>query len=221
MSEKTVTRHSEIVIPCDNVPLAGTLTTPGEVKATVVFVHGSGSGRFSPRNQYVADVLRPAGFATMLLDLLSPEEKAIDQYTRHLRFDIHLLTRRVTAALDWLAGDAEFHECPVGMLGASTGAAAALAAAAERPQIVRAVVSRGGRPDLAGDTLPRVNAPTLFIVGGFDTQVLELNRRAAKLMKVENRLDVIPGAAHLFEEPGTLEEAANRARDWFCHHLLD
>jgi len=221
LSEKTMVRQTEIVIPCDGIPLAGTLASPDESNAIVLFVHGSGSGRFSPRNQCVSEVLHSAGFATILLELLSPEEKAIDQYTRHLRFDIHLLTRRVAAALDWMAGDAQFHDCPVGLLGASTGAAAALAAAAERPEIVRAIVSRGGRPDLAGDTLPRVRAPTLFIVGGFDSQVLELNRRAAKLMKVENRLDVIPGAAHLFEEPGTLEEAANRARDWFCHHLLD
>lgn len=144
MSEKTMARQIEIVIPCDGTPLAGTLFSSEESSAIVVFVHGSGSGRFSPRNQYVSHLLHPAGFATLLLELLSPEEKAIDQYTRHLRFDIHLLTRRVAAALDWLADDARFHDCPVGLAGASTGAAAALAAAAERPQLVRAIVSGGG-----------------------------------------------------------------------------
>jgi pimeloyl-ACP methyl ester carboxylesterase len=200
---------SEVELELAGVTAGGTLTEPREARGLVLFAHGSGSSRFSPRNHAVADVLHGAGLATLLLDLL-PEEGVVDR-----RFDIELLGERVTAAVDW----AQPRGLPVGLFGASTGAAAALVAAAERPDVVRAVVSRGGRPDLAGPALPLVRAPTLLIVGGADTVVLDLNREAMARLEAETRLEVVPGATHLFEEPGTLDRVAELARDWFLERL--
>jgi pimeloyl-ACP methyl ester carboxylesterase len=185
----------------------------------VLFAHGSGSSRHSPRNQYVARVLRQAGFGTLLLDLLTADEESVDQYTRHLRFDIELLALRLIGATDWLRQQTPTRELPIGYFGASTGAGAALMAAADRPDVVRAVVSRGGRPDLAGPALMRVHAPTLLIVGRADAPVIDLNERALELLDVEKELRIIPGATHLFEEPGALEEVARLASDWFARHL--
>jgi putative phosphoribosyl transferase len=185
----------------------------------VVFAHGSGSSRHSPRNRRVAAELQRAGLGTLLMDLLTAEEEAVDLRTRALRFDIGLLARRLVAAVDWLEGRAEAAGGRLGLFGASTGAAGALVAAAERPGRVAAVVSRGGRPDLAGPALGRVRAPTLLVVGGADLQVLELNRQAAGRLAAEHRLEVVPGATHLFEEPGALEAVALLAADWFARHL--
>jgi putative phosphoribosyl transferase len=215
------TVHSEraVEIPAEGVRLAGDLTIPPDASGIVVFAHGSGSGRFSPRNRAVAGMLVDAGLATLLMDLLTAEEEAHDLRTGHLRFDVGLLGRRVIAAIDWLATDAAAGQLPVGCFGASTGAAAALIAAAERPQRVGAVVSRGGRPDLAGEALPRVTAPTLLIVGGKDVEVLRLNQQALAALAGEARLEIVPGATHLFEEPGALAHVAALARDWFLRHL--
>jgi putative phosphoribosyl transferase len=199
--------------------LAGDLILPPDPHGIVVFAHGSGSSRFSPRNRAVADVLVHAGLGALLTDLLTREEEAEDLRTARLRFDIGLLGRRVIDTIDWLAEQPDIADLPVGCFGASTGAAAALIAAAERPQRVAAVVSRGGRPDLAGDALPRVKAPTLLIVGERDPQVLHLNRLAQAALGGKSRLEIIPGATHLFHEPGTLEHAAALARDWFLQHL--
>jgi putative phosphoribosyl transferase len=208
--------------------LAGTLAVPVDARGVVVFAHGSGSGRLSPRNRAVARVLFEAGLATLLIDLLTPAEERVDNRTRQLRFDIPLLAERVISAIDWLPYDAvvgdlphELGDLPVGCFGASTGAAAALIAAAERPQRVAAVVSRGGRPDLAGEALARVTAPTLLIVGGDDPVVIDINYRAQRLLAGESRLEIVPGASHLFEEPGALERVASLARDWFLLHLAN
>jgi putative phosphoribosyl transferase len=220
MAERTTVRSERAVeIPADGVRLMGDLTVPPEAAGIVVFAHGSGSGRFSPRNRAVAGMLADAGLATLLMDLLTAEEEAEDLRTGHLRFNVGLLGRRVIAAIDWLATDAATGQLPVGCFGASTGAAAALIAAAERPRRVRAVVSRGGRPDLAGDALRRVTAPTLLIVGGEDVEVLRLNQRALEDLAGETRLEIVPGATHLFEEPGALAHVAALARDWFLRHL--
>ena len=220
MAHETATLQERAVeIPADGVRLAGDLVVPPAARGIVVFAHGSGSGRFSPRNRAVATVLVRAGLATLLMDLLTPQEEALDLRTRHLRFDIPLLARRVIASIDWLAADATARKLPVGCFGASTGAAAALIAAAERPERVGAVVSRGGRPDLAGEALLRVQAPTLLIVGGNDPDVLRLNVEALAALGGEARLEVVPGATHLFEEPGALERVAALARDWFLEHL--
>lgn len=200
------------------VELQGDLVVPHAASGIVVFAHGSGSGRHSPRNREVAGTLNEAGLATLLIDLLSEDEERLDQSTGELRFDIGLLARRLVSATEWAAADEETRGLRLGYFGASTGAAAALVAAAERPETA-AVVSRGGRPDLAGDSLPRVRAPTLLIVGGNDRQVLELNEAARRKLTVENELVVIPGATHLFEEPGALEEVASLARDWFVRQL--
>jgi putative phosphoribosyl transferase len=212
-------RESAVQIPADGVVLHGDLTVPSDARGIVVFAHGSGSGRFSPRNRAVANVLVRAGLATLLMDLLTAEEEVIDLRTRHLRFDVALLGRRVIATIDWLAAGPTIGQLPVGCFGASTGAAAALIAAANRPQRVGAVVSRGGRPDLAGESLQRVTAPTLLIVGGNDLEVLRLNRQALQLLAGEARLEIVPGATHLFEEPGALDRVAQLARDWFLRHL--
>ena len=216
----------DVDVPVGDVALAGLLTLPPGAQGVVVFAHGSGSGRFSPRNQAVADELGRAGFGTLLLDLLTSEEEAEDLRSARLRFDIGLLGKRVVGAIDWLAGEAEvgdlppsIRDLPLGCFGASTGAAAALIAAAERPDRVRAAVSRGGRPDLAGDALRRVTAATLLIVGGQDLEVLRLNRRAQSALAGESRLEVLPGAGHLFEEPGALERVATLTCDWFAQHL--
>jgi putative phosphoribosyl transferase len=185
----------------------------------VLFAHGSGSGRHSPRNRYVAEELCQAGLATLLIDLLTPEEEEVDLRTRHLRFDVGLLAERLVGATDWLKRDPNTQELRVGYFGASTGAGAALVAAAECPKEVGAVVSRGGRPDLAGDALGRVRAPTLLIVGGEDIPVIEMNREAMDQLRTEKELEIVAGATHLFEEPGALEKVARLASDWFVRYL--
>ncbi|HEX6535277.1 MAG TPA: dienelactone hydrolase family protein [Gemmatimonadaceae bacterium] len=204
----------------DHTVLEATLGVPAEPVGVVLFAHGSGSSRHSPRNRFVARVLRDAGLATLLLDLLTPEEEAVDARTRHLRFDIALLADRLVAATDWASQQPTIGALRVGYFGASTGGGAALVAAALRPERVDAVVSRGGRPDLAGDALPMVRAPTLLIVGGADEPVIELNERAmARMRRAEVRLEIVPGATHLFEEPGALEDVARLARDWLGRHI--
>ena len=202
-----------------SVVLEGSLDVPDEARGVVLFAHGSGSGRHSPRNRYVARTLREANLATLLIDLLTVEEEEIDLHTRQLRFDIGLLAQRLVGATDWIAQNLETQNFPVGYFGASTGAGAALVAAAIRPQLVAAVVSRGGRPDLAGDALPRVAAPTLMIVGGNDRPVIDMNREALGQLRAEKKLEIVPGATHLFEEPGALEEVARLAVAWFVRYL--
>ena len=205
-------REDEIEIDAEGVGLPGTIVVPEGAFAVVVFAHGSGSSRLSPRNRMVAQWLQEAGLATLLFDLLTPDEAG----DRANVFDIELLAGRLRAATTWMRTSSNLDpETPVGYFGASTGAAAGLWAAAELPDEIRAVVSRGGRPDLAGPRLAEVRAPTLLIVGGRDEQVLELNREAMRLMHAEVELVVVPGATHLFEEPGTLEEAGARAKGWF------
>ncbi|APW59155.1 dienelactone hydrolase family protein [Paludisphaera borealis] len=202
------------------VTLDGDLAVPEGARGIVVFAHGSGSGRRSPRNRFVAETLHEGGLATLLFDLLTEDEERQERFTRHLRFDIGLLAGRLLDATDWLAGQPVAGGLKVGYFGASTGGGAALAAAAERPEAVAAVVSRGGRPDLAGeDALARVRAPTLLIVGGDDTTVIALNRQAMARMSAAVSLEIIPGASHLFEERGALEEVARLARDWFERYL--
>jgi dienelactone hydrolase len=227
----------DVVIDTDDARLAATLAIPSGAAGVVIFAHGSGSSRHSPRNRAVAARLNAAGFATLLLDLLTPEEDMRDQLTAELRFDIALLTRRLTGAVYWAAEHQETARLPVGLFGASTGGAAALATAAqlhgpqqfrsapntagaEGPPEVRAIVVRGGRPDLAGRALTEVRAATLLIVGGNDRVVLEINRRACALMRTECALAVIPGATHLFEEPGALEQVSQLAVEWFTRHLF-
>ncbi len=206
-------------VSAGSVVLEGNLGVPKDALGIVLFAHGSGSSRHSPRNRYVAQVLRKARLATLLIDLLTSEEEAVDIHTAHLRFDIVLLTERLIGATDWLAQNPDTANMHVGYFGASTGAAAALVAAAKRPDIIGAVVSRGGRPDLAGTALPHVKAPTLLIAGGNDTPVIDINREALEQLGSEKKLVIVPGATHLFEEPGTLEEVARLATDWFVHHL--
>lgn len=203
------------------VTLAGSLTLPAAASGVVLFAHGSGSSRHSPRNRHVAQVLNDATLATLQLDLLTPDEEAIDLRTTHLRFNIALLAERLVGATDWLTQRPETRHLGVGYFGASTGAGAALVAAAERAGVVAAVVSRGGRPDLAGAALLRVQAPTLLIVGGNDIPVIELNRRALEQLRCEKRLLIVPGATHLFEEPGALDAVAQHAREWFARYLTD
>jgi putative phosphoribosyl transferase len=199
--------------------LDGDLSLPQGARGVVLFAHGSGSSRHSSRNRYVAAELRRAGLGTLLMDLLTAEEEEADARTGHLRFDIDLLARRLLAATEWLRAEAGTARLPIGYFGASTGGGAALVAAAEAPEAVSAVVSRGGRPDLAGAALPRVQAPTLLIVGGRDEPVIAMNREALAQLRCEKRLEIVPGATHLFEEPGTLEEVARLAGDWFDRHL--
>jgi dienelactone hydrolase len=208
-----------IEIPSGLVTLAGTLAIPAEAHGIVLFAHGSGSSRHSKRNRYVAGALGQARLATLLLDLLTPAEEQQDRFTSHLRFDIGLLAGRLVDSTEWLARRPDTRDLAVGYFGASTGAAAALVAAAELDRHVHAVVSRGGRPDLAGDALNRVQAPTLLIVGGQDPEVLQLNIKAQAQRAGECQLTVIPGATHLFEEPGALEQVARLARDWFTRYL--
>ena len=209
----------EVGVASAGAELEGVLTLPAPAVGLVLFAHGSGSSRFSRRNRYVAEVLVEAGLATLLFDLLTAAEERIDALDRSLRFDIPLLSRRLIGAIDWAGRQRELDGLPIGLFGASTGAAAALAAAAARPERVAAVVSRGGRPDLAPEALPKVVSPTLLIVGGQDRDVLRLNRQAAGQLRVTHAVEVVPGATHLFEEPGALEQAARLARDWFLEHL--
>ena len=199
--------------------LAGDLSIPTDARGIVVFAHGSGSSRHSPRNVYVADELHEGGLGTLLLDLLTSSEEAVDLATKELRFDIGLLAERLVAAIAWLATQDATRDLPIGLFGASTGAAGALVAAARTPDRVAAVVSRGGRPDLAGADLPSVQAPTLLIVGGNDPIVIDLNQRAMAQMTAPVELEIVPRATHLFEEPGTLEQVARLAREWFVRHL--
>lgn len=203
--------------------LEGELIVPRRAQAVVIFAHGSGSSRHSPRNQYVARVIREAGIGTLLFDLLTEEEEQRDMWSGHLRFDIDLLAERLAGAADWLRRREETRRLRIGYFGASTGGAAALVAAARHPQGVGAIVSRGGRPDLAGEALPSVQAPTLLLVGGEDHVVLELNRQALEALPegLIKRLQVVPGATHLFEEPGALEQVARHARNWFELHLTE
>ncbi len=211
----------DILIPIGDASLGASLVLPQTATGMVAFAHGSGSSRFSSRNRYVAGVLNEAGLATLLLDLLTADEAAIDEDTRALRFDIDLLSRRMTDSIDWLADQERLGALPLGLFGASTGAAAALNAAAQRPRRVAAVVSRGGRPDLAPAALPLVRCPVLLVVGGRDHSVLDLNRQAAARLTSPREVHVVAGATHLFEEPGTLEAAAGQARDWFLRFLRD
>jgi putative phosphoribosyl transferase len=212
-------QEREVRVSSGPVELEGDLGVPEEAAGVVLFAHGSGSGRHSPRNRYVAGVLREAGLATLMIDLLTPEEEEVDLRTGHLRFDIRLLAGRLAGATDWLVRNLDTQNLRIGYFGASTGAAAALVAAAERPQEVGAVVSRGGRPDLAEDALRLVEAPTLLIVGGNDVPVIGMNEEAFAQMRAEKKLEIVPGATHLFEERGALEEVARLAADWFAHHL--
>jgi putative phosphoribosyl transferase len=206
-------------VAVDRATLEGTLTIPRDARGVVLFAHGSGSSRHSPRNRFVAEALREGGLATLLVDLLTAEEEAVDVRTGHLRFDIQLLAERLVGAIGWLGDQPETRDLRVGLFGASTGGGAALVAAAARPERVGAVVSRGGRPDLAGDALTLVQAPTLLIVGEWDEPVIDLNERARDRMSAEVQLEIVPRATHLFEEPGALEEVARLARTWFARHL--
>lgn len=212
--------NQPVRVAAGRVVLEGDLGLPEGARAVVLFAHGSGSGRYSSRNRYVAHLLNEAKLATLLIDLLTIEEEAIDSQTAHLRFDIGLLAGRLVGATDWLAEYHDTRALRIGYFGASTGAAAALVAAAERREVVGAVVSRGGRPDLAGPVLPDVQAPTLLIVGGNDVPVISLNQTALEQLRCEKGLVIVPGATHLFEEPGALDHVARLARDWFTRHLL-
>jgi dienelactone hydrolase len=212
-------RECGVSVTAGGVLLKGTLGIPKDAKGIVLFAHGSGSSRHSPRNQYVARVLRQAGLATLLIDLLTQTEEAIDRQTRQIRFDIDLLAKRVIGAAEWLLQNPITQHLKVGYFGASTGAGAALVAAAERPNLVSAIVSRGGRPDLAGAALSRVKAPTLLIVGGKDLLVIGMNQEAMEHLQTEKKLEIIPGATHLFQELGTLEQVARLASQWFDRYL--
>jgi putative phosphoribosyl transferase len=210
---------SEVQLQAGRAVLSGNLNIPENANALVLFAHGSGSSRHSPRNQFVARTLNDVGLATLLFDLLTQEEEAIDTQTRELRFNIHLLAERLVHATKWAKQQEETRDLRIGYFGSSTGGAAALVAAVDLPQDIGAVVSRGGRPDLAGEALPKVKAPTLLIVGGNDDVVIELNEQARDRMRCEVKLEIVPGATHLFEEAGALEQVAKLANDWFLLHL--
>jgi putative phosphoribosyl transferase len=209
----------QVRIPVGAVTLDGDLMVPPHARGMVLFAHGSGSSRHSPRNRYVAEVLRQAGLGNLLMGLLTPPEEAVDDFTAELRFNIPLLAQRLAVATEWLHRRKDMSGFALGYFGASTGAAAALIAAGDLPDLISAVVSRGGRPDLAGDALSRVRAPTLLIVGGDDAPVIRMNRDAFEQLGAEKKLEIIPGATHLFEEPGALEEVAQLARAWFVRYL--
>lgn len=213
-------RQRALHIPVRSATLDADLCLPSSAGGLVLFAHGSGSSRFSPRNRHVARQLNEAGLATVLADLLTPDEEAVDERTRQLRFDIDLLADRLVDVTDWLGAQPQTAGLRIGHFGASTGAGAALAAAAQRPDTIRAVVSCGGRPDLAGPALNQVQVPTLLIVGGDDVPVIELNRQALAMLNGDRQLVIVPGATHLFEEPGTLDAVATLARDWFLRHLF-
>jgi putative phosphoribosyl transferase len=208
----------EVRIPAENATLDGNLTIVDQAIGLVLFAHGSGSSRHSPRNQFVARTLNNAGLATLLFDLLTPEEEAVDLYTREHRFNIGLLAERLGYATTWATEQKQTRNLRVGYFGSSTGGAAALVAAAQLPDQIGAIVSRGGRPDLAGDCLPQVKAPTLLIVGGDDHVIIGLNEQARAQMRCEVKIQIVPGATHLFEEPGALERVADLAADWFLLH---
>jgi len=209
-----------VSIPVSRGEIAGELNLPSGTRSLVIFAHGSGSSRLSPRNRFVAGVFHDAGMGTLLMDLLTDEEEAVDRYTREHRFDIGLLSERLVDSTRWVHDHPTARSLAIGFFGASTGAAAALIAGSEMPETAQAIVSRGGRPDLAGDALEGVEAPTLFIVGALDTEVLELNEAALKrVAAADKHLEIIAGASHLFEEPGTLAKAAGAAKDWFVEHL--
>jgi pimeloyl-ACP methyl ester carboxylesterase len=214
-----VTTATQVRVPVGDAALDGDLVVPDGAAGIILFAHGSGSSRHSRRNRMVAEKLNGQGFGTLLVDLLTAEEEEVDRVTAEPRFDIDLLAGRLIGATDWLREEPTTSSLGIGLFGASTGAAAALVAAAERPGEVGAVVSRGGRPDLAGDALPRVRAPTLLIVGGRDAVVLELNRQAQEHLRTESQLVVVPGATHLFEEPGALEVVSSLAAEWFSRYL--
>lgn len=211
--------HRDVRVDVGDARLDGALAAASGGAGLVIFAHGRGSGRLSPRNLQVAGVLNRAGLSTLLFDLLTPDEQALDERTGALRFAIELLTARLVGVIDWAQRQPTLAGLKIGLFGASTGAAAALGAAAARPDSVAAVVSRGGRPDLALESLPAVTAPTLLIVGGEDDVVIELNRKAAARLRAPHRLDIVPGATHLFPEPGALERVAELTRDWFVEHL--
>ena len=209
-----------VEVPIGDQTLPGDLGIPADAHGIVLFAHGSGSSRHSPRNQYVARALERRDLATLLIDLLTPAEEVVDDRTAEYRFDIEMLAKRLVVIIDWLRQRKETASLPIGLFGASTGGGAAIVAAAGRPAEVAAVVSRGGRPDLAGDALDRVAVPTLLIVGGLDTAVIGMNRDAMTRMRRHATLEIVPGATHLFEEPGTLERVARLAGDWFARHLV-
>ena len=213
------TIEEEVVISARNVDLQGNLTLPENAQGIILFAHGSGSSRHSVRNRFVASYLNRDGFGTLLMDLLSAEEESFDLATAHLRFDIGLLAERLMVAVDWLQANEATQKMRIGLFGSSTGGGAALVTAAREPGAIGAVVSRGGRPDMAGTALPEVKAPTLLIIGGDDLPVIELNREAAEELRCPKAIKIIPGATHLFEEPGTLEEVARLASEWFAKHL--
>jgi dienelactone hydrolase len=216
---KSEATRTSVQVPIGDWSLPGDLRMPADPHGIVLFAHGSGSSRHSPRNQYVARTLERRGLATLLIDLLTPEEEAIDERTAEYRFDIPMLAKRLVTIVDWLRRRDETESLSIGLFGASTGGGAALIAAANRPQEIAAVVSRGGRPDLAGAALSKVTSPTLLIVGGFDTPVIQMNRDAMRQMRGEVHLEIVQGATHLFEEPGTLERVADLAGDWFARYL--
>jgi dienelactone hydrolase len=219
MTQGGISMKHSVRVPVDDEWLDGDVNVPPGSHGIILFAHGSGSSRHSPRNRYVAQVLAEHGFATLLIDLLTPGEETVDDRTAALRFDIDLLAGRLTAIIDWIKRQPSIAALPIGLFGASTGGGAALVAAARRPQDVRAVVSRGGRPDLAGSALPEVTAPTLLLVGGRDPVVIDLNRQALRMMRADAALDIVPGATHLFEEPGALERVAAAAAAWFDSRL--
>jgi dienelactone hydrolase len=213
------TTTTPVAVPIDGESLPGDLGVPADPHGIVLFAHGSGSSRHSRRNQYVARMLERRHLATLLIDLLTPQEEAVDDRTAEYRFDIPMLAGRLVTIVDWLRRRSDTASLPIGLFGASTGGGAALIAASKRPREIAAVVSRGGRPDLAGTALPKVTNPTLLIVGGFDTPVIELNREAMKHMRGQVKLEIVPGATHLFEEPGALERVADLAGTWFAIHF--
>jgi len=216
---QTDARKIPVMVPIDGQSLPGDLGMPSDPRGIVLFAHGSGSSRHSSRNQFVARTLERRKLATLLIDLLTPEEEVVDERTAEYRFDIPMLAGRLVTIVDWLRQREDTGPLPIGLFGASTGGGAALIAAADRPRDISAVVSRGGRPDLADTALPKVTAPTLLIVGGFDTPVIQMNRDAMKQMRGDVKLEIVPGATHLFEERGTLERVAELAGTWFENHL--